>query len=78
MLVVKVELHPFSDPSNAQLLEEIIIANTGTSDDPSIGNYAVYKVKNGERLLRGTIKNHQRLKDSVWKLVKKAISAGGF
>ena len=77
MLVVKVELHPFSNPSDVQELGRIIIANTGTSDDPEIGHYVVYGVKNGERYIRGAIKNHPRLKKSVWRLVAKAIKFMG-
>ena len=78
MLVVEVELVPFSDPKNVQVLGEMIIANTGASDDPDIGHYVVYKVNKGERYLKGTIKDHPRKSASVWKLVAKAIKAGKF
>lgn len=76
MLVVKVELHPFSDPKNIQTLASINIVNTGTSDDPKVGHYNVYALnKNGKRYKKREVKNHPRLAVSVWKLVSKALKA---
>lgn len=79
MLVIKVELHPYGDANNVQILASMIIANDGSSNNANYGNYTVYKVdKFGNRRVSGSIKNHRRLAESVWKLVNKAIKIGRF
>jgi hypothetical protein len=77
MLRVTVELVPFGFEERKRILGTIVIANDGTGTH-STGHYDVQQFAvNGRRMKRKRVENHARLKDSVWKLVAKALKAMG-
>jgi hypothetical protein len=85
MIVVKVELHSAVTGVVTELAK-MVIANDGTSDSPSLGNYAVRIGRKRQTLRqlwlspirRGRIKSWPRRSKHVWYLVVRALEEAGY
>lgn len=80
MLVIKVELWPLGDESEARELQRVLVINDGTGTAEH-GNYLVRALRRGSRTVvqrTGAVTNHPRLRDSVLVLVRKALEAAGY
>ena len=83
MIVVTVELIPFSNPERKEVLARAIIANDGTSTTQSRGNYDLFVGRKGQTLTqtlrspqrRGRVTDWPRKSYSVWRLVCRAIKS---
>ena len=86
MLVVKVELHS-AITGRVSEIARMVIANTGTSEDPKRGDYTCYTLRgrNAEALNKAMVEgsppvrsalvlNYPRLAVHVWNLVAAALS----
>lgn len=86
MIVVKVELHS-AITKNVSLLYQVVIANDGTSKDPTRGNYDVAVGRKSHKTLllvwtessrRGRVEGYPRQSAHVLNLVSRALTAVGF
>lgn len=81
MLVVRIELWPQGNKKSARLIEQIVIANVGGTQE--LGDYDVWLGLHDPHVMAesdwadGEVKAHPRLTESVWSLVKKAIDSLG-
>lgn len=84
MLVIKVDLHD-ANTGEVRTLEQMVIYNDegGTA---TLGNYVVLLDRSGRRTPReifgepdeeGEVRDHLRLSEPVWVLVRKAIESVG-
>jgi hypothetical protein len=85
MIVVKVELHHANEPGKVTELGRMVVHNIGGTT--MHGDYRVALGRRGQccdtgAVLRkpqreGFVRSHARLRESIWKLVAKAIASVG-
>jgi hypothetical protein len=80
MLTIRVELNSAITGKTTELAR-MHIFNDGTSGDSSKGHYGVRVMRKGTTdVIQRTaeVRNHARLSQPVWNLVRKALEAAGF
>lgn len=82
MLYIRIELWPYGDREQTQVLGEATISRINQSDDKTLGDYDCKilkppdKVKGGTGVWRrGKVMNFPRLKLSCWDLMYRALGA---
>lgn len=73
MIVVKVEIWPFGEESEAKEIGRMKIANDGTGS-LGLGNYFFTINPQTDNEVRGEVRNHQRQR-GVWVLLQKCLSS---
>jgi hypothetical protein len=86
MVVVKIELHS-ANTGEITEIGKMIIANDGTETSPNKGNYIVKlarkNITNLDKIWdkpqrEARVEGYNRISDSVWVLVSKALTQLGF
>lgn len=74
MLRVTIELVPFGDEDEKEIIEQMVIANTGTEDHGYFGKYeyAVADSKGRHPIVYGDVPQHVRA-HGAWALVQKIL-----
>jgi hypothetical protein len=77
MIKVTVELHKGGQGGEVVPLGVVIIGNDGTGTETR-GNYVTRQLsKMGHTVRAGSVVNHARKAESIWRLVRKAIESLG-
>ncbi len=77
MIKVKVELHS-AITGQVTSLGELVIFNDGTGTE-YLGNYVTRQLSRAGNIVgrSGTVSEHPRLRESIWRLVRKSLESLG-
>lgn len=77
MLVLKLEIWPGGDESQAEELGRMTVALIRKSDDGKLGDYEVEICDKEKQVVKTWVDSHQRTRHGAWELIRLAFAGIG-